>query len=119
MVCYCDFCSCTGSMAASASSASSSSAPTEEPKKFGPVAKPVLTGPHAVSLDSGAKYVCACGQSANYPFCDGTHSKVNADKGTNFAPVKFSKEETGKSTVYICSCGKSGNRPFCDGSHSK
>jgi len=36
-------------------------------------------------------YWCACGQSKNQPFCDGSH------KGTEFNPVVYKAEETKKS----------------------
>lgn len=68
--------------------------------------------PYAVELQQGKKYAwCSCGKSAGQPFCDGSH------KGTEFAPVVFTAEET--KTVYLCGCKQTGNKPFCDGAHSK
>ncbi len=32
------------------------------------------TQPYEVSVGGETKYICACGLSANLPFCDGTHS---------------------------------------------
>ncbi|MBU2826429.1 CDGSH iron-sulfur domain-containing protein, partial [Acidithiobacillus ferrooxidans] len=29
--------------------------------------------PYVMSLEPGSHYFCACGRSANLPFCDGTH----------------------------------------------
>jgi len=31
---------------------------------------------NALPLKGGDVYLCRCGQSANKPFCDGTHKKV-------------------------------------------
>ena len=56
-------------------------------------------------------YWCACGQSKNQPFCDGSH------KGTEFSPVEYKAEETKKK--FFCSCKQTDNPPFCDGSHNK
>ena len=67
--------------------------------------------PLAVELDAGTHHACACGKSANFPFCDGSH------KGSGIAPRKFELSE--KKTVYMCRCGQSGNAPFCDGTHKK
>lgn len=66
--------------------------------------------PKALELEAGKYFWCACGQSNNQPFCDGSH------KGTNFTPVKF--ELTEKKKVYLCMCKQTNNRPFCDGSHN-
>ena len=68
--------------------------------------------PYASEVEQGKTYYwCACGQSKNQPFCDGSH------QGTDFQPVAFTAEKT--DTVYLCGCKKSDNVPFCDGSHNK
>ena len=70
------------------------------------------TSPIRVELVAGKTYAwCACGLSANQPFCDGSH------KGTPFQPVVF-KQETTK-TVGMCTCKRTQNRHNgqCDGSH--
>ncbi len=54
---------------------------------------------------------CACGKSANQPFCDGSH------KNTNFSPVKL--ESTKLEEVFFCGCKNTKTPPFCDGSHLK
>ena len=70
----------------------------------------VHKGPFAVALEAGKTYAwCACGKSANQPFCDGSHS------GSGLTPLVFQAMET--ATVYLCGCKQSGKRPFCDGSH--
>ncbi len=69
-------------------------------------------GPYPVQVEAGKSYHwCACGHSANQPFCDGSH------KGTGMTPLKFDATET--KTVYLCGCKHTGNPPFCDGHHSK
>lgn len=66
--------------------------------------------PFPVDLEAGKTYFwCACGQSKNQPFCDGSH------KTTSFTPIKFVAAETKK--VFLCGCKHSGNKPFCDGTH--
>lgn len=67
--------------------------------------------PIALELAAGDHWWCSCGQSANQPFCDGSH------KGTGFAPQKFTLTEAKK--VWLCQCKHSGNAPFCDGAHAK
>lgn len=68
--------------------------------------------PYAIEVEQGKRYAwCACGRSANQPFCDGSH------QGTEFSPHTFTAEESKK--VYLCGCKHTANPPFCDGSHSK
>ena len=70
------------------------------------------TKPIAQELQSEEEYYwCACGQSKNQPFCDGSH------QGTEFQPVAFTAEKN--DTVYLCGCKKTGRAPYCDGSHSR
>ena len=72
----------------------------------------VSSKPHAVELEAGESYYwCTCGQSANQPFCDGSH------KGSEFTPMKFTADKTG--TAYLCGCKQTANRPFCDGTHKQ
>jgi CDGSH-type Zn-finger protein len=62
--------------------------------------------PYAHDLEAGKTYYwCACGRSANQPFCDGSHK----------APKGFVAEKT--ATAYLCGCKSSKNAPYCDGSH--
>ncbi len=68
--------------------------------------------PYAIDVEEGKNYFwCSCGQSANQPFCDGSH------KDTDFKPVKYTAEDSKK--VFFCGCKASGNSPLCDGSHNK
>ena len=72
-------------------------------------AKIADTKPVVMELDAGKYAYCTCGESANQPFCDGSH------KGSNFSPMMFTQEETKK--VALCQCKRTGGAPFCDGSH--
>ncbi|MBD1919615.1 CDGSH iron-sulfur domain-containing protein [Microcoleus sp. FACHB-831] len=65
--------------------------------------------PVVLELEAGTYYWCSCGQSANAPYCDGSH------KDSGFTPLKFTLEETKK--VALCQCKHTSNAPFCDGAH--
>lgn len=67
--------------------------------------------PYVKEEQPGKYYWCACGQSKNQPYCDGSH------KGTSFSPVLAEVNETKK--VAWCGCKMSANKPFCDGTHTK
>ena len=54
---------------------------------------------------------CACGRSAQQPFCDGSH------KGSGITPVKYTAKKDQK--IYFCGCKHSLNQPMCDGTHGK
>ena len=66
--------------------------------------------PFVTDLQAGKYYWCACGQSKNQHYCDGSH------KGTSFTPVMVEISDAKK--VAWCGCKMSGNKPYCDGSHS-
>jgi len=67
--------------------------------------------PFAVEVEAGRDYWwCACGLSANQPFCDGSH------KVGDFTPVKYAAEAS--RTVYFCGCKATGKSPLCDGTHN-
>jgi len=65
--------------------------------------------PYFEQLEPGEYYWCACGRSANQPFCDGSH------EGTNREPIAFTVEAFGLQT--LCGCKYSKTKPWCDGSH--
>lgn len=68
--------------------------------------KPIQT-----DLEPGQEYYfCACGQSRNQPFCDGSH------KGSGFNPIPFTAEQN---KGFLCMCKHTRNPPFCDGSHNQ
>jgi CDGSH-type Zn-finger protein len=77
------------------------------------MAEPVIAqkAPYSVDVEAGKTYFwCACGKSANQPFCDGAH------QDTEFLPMKFEASES--KTVFFCGCKKTVNQPMCDGSHN-
>ncbi|WP_210396520.1 CDGSH iron-sulfur domain-containing protein [Motiliproteus sediminis] len=65
--------------------------------------------PAAVTLDVGEYYYCACGRSAQQPFCDGSH------KGTGLGPQRFDVEQ--REQLLLCTCKQTADPPYCDGSH--
>ncbi len=68
--------------------------------------------PYEVDVEEGKTYTwCACGRSANQPYCDGSHAD------TAFKPVAYMSKKNG--TVFFCGCKKTQSRPLCDGSHSR
>lgn len=68
--------------------------------------------PYAVEVEAGRQYYwCACGRSANQPFCDGSH------KGTGFEPVKY--QAAASERLFLCGCKRTGTPPLCDGSHKR
>ena len=67
--------------------------------------------PFGVEVEEGKSYFwCACGRSANQPFCDGSH------KGSGINPVKYTAQASKK--VFFCGCKQTANAPLCDGSHN-
>jgi phosphatase NudJ len=67
--------------------------------------------PFPVTVEAGKDYWwCACGQSKNQPFCDGSHKAAGV-----FTPIKYTATES--ATVYFCGCKHSANKPLCDGTH--
>ena len=67
--------------------------------------------PIQVDLEAGEHYWCACGQSKNQPFCDGSHA------GTDFKPLAFSVDDPQQ--AHLCMCKRAGNPPYCDGTHAR
>jgi CDGSH-type Zn-finger protein len=66
--------------------------------------------PFAADVTAGRQYWwCACGRSANQPYCDGSH------KETGFTPVMYQADKSG--TVWFCGCKQTKSRPLCDGTH--
>ena len=68
--------------------------------------------PYSVEVKEGKTYFwCACGKSANQPFCDGSH------KDTEFLPAKYEAQESKQ--VFFCGCKRTNTQPLCDGSHNE
>lgn len=74
--------------------------------------EPVIAkkSPYILQLEPGDYWWCACGKSANQPFCDGSH------KGSEFSPVKFTV--TSRAPIAPCGCKRSSDQPYCDGTHN-
>ena len=67
--------------------------------------------PFPVDVTAGKKYFwCACGKSANQPFCDGSHSD------TEFTPVAY--EADTDRTLYFCGSKRTAGAPLCDVPHN-
>jgi CDGSH-type Zn-finger protein len=76
------------------------------------MSEPVIAqqSPYGVDVEAGKEYWwCACGQSKDQPFCDGSH------RGSGFSPHQYVAGET--ATVWFCGCKRTGDIPMCDGSH--
>ena len=67
------------------------------------------TKPALVELEPGTYFWCACGESKNQPFCDGSHA------GTEFVPHKI--ELTEAQRMPLCQCKRTKDAPMCDGTH--
>ena len=77
------------------------------------MAAPVIAqkSPFSADVVAGKSYWwCACGQSKNQPFCDGSHNKERI-----FTPVEY-KADASK-TVWFCGCKNTKSAPLCDGTH--
>jgi CDGSH-type Zn-finger protein len=79
-------------------------------KNMSELPKVFKKGSMRFDVEKGKTYHwCACGLSANQPFCDGSH------KGTEFSPMQYTASDD--KTVGFCGCKYSKNKPLCDGSH--
>lgn len=78
------------------------------------MSEPIIAAnqPIPVQLAAGEEqYWCACGQSQDQPFCDGSHV------GSEFTPVTFTPDESAE--AYLCACKRTGTPPYCDGTHAQ
>ena len=66
--------------------------------------------PAILELGAGKYFWCACGRSADQPFCDGSHA------GTGISPIPFELEE--EKRVALCQCKRTSRSPMCDGTHN-
>lgn len=67
--------------------------------------------PYVLDMKPGTYWWCACGNSKNQPFCDGSH------QGTPFSPKQV--DITADCKVAWCGCKHSQNAPFGDGTHKQ
>jgi len=56
---------------------------------------------------------CACGNSRNQPFCDGTHRLSHYQ--IKIKPIPWTCRQSGE--YFLCNCKQAKLRPFCDGTH--
>ena len=67
--------------------------------------------PKIIEVKEGQTYAwCACGNSNNQPFCDGSHA------GSEFTPKVFKAEKD--ESIAFCMCKHTKNAPRCDGTHA-
>ena len=67
--------------------------------------------PLKTTLTPGKYLYCACGKSADNPFCNGSHH------GTGMKPVFFEIQKERK--ISLCTCKLTKTPPYCDNSHEK
>ncbi len=71
----------------------------------------IQNSPYVREEACGRKAWCSCGESANQPYCDGSHKTKAAGKSPVIVEITEAKR------VAWCGCRESKNKPFCDGSH--
>ena len=74
-------------------------------------AKIAAKSPAVLELEPGEYWWCACGRSANQPWCDGSH------KECGMSPLQVNITE--KKRYALCQCKQTARSPFCDGTHKK
>ena len=79
------------------------------------------TAPTKVTLAPGeSAWLCTCGASAKFPFCDGSHRAVNASQGTKFVPREIKNTDNEAKDIYACACGHTKREDgLCDGTHKR
>ena len=70
-------------------------------------------GPYIREEKPGEVYWCACGNSQNQPYCDGSHARKNTGKRPMIVDIAEARK------IAWCGCKQSANAPYCDGTHSK
>ena len=68
--------------------------------------------PYVCDEKAGRRAWCTCGESANQPYCDGSHKAAG-----EFSPMIVDLEEDKR--VAWCGCKHTKTPPYCDGSHKE
>jgi CDGSH-type Zn-finger protein len=89
--------------------------PCVKPEPARPVRAPPAapaSGPVARKLGPGeSAWLCTCGQSSTYPFCNGAHRAYNAANGTSYAPMPYTNDKAEEVTACECrGAGRGGAR---------
>lgn len=71
----------------------------------------IQNAPYVRDEEPGKKAWCACGESADQPYCDGAHGRTGSCVRPVFCEITEAKK------VAWCGCRQSKNKPFCDGTH--
>lgn len=74
---------------------------------------PKQNAPYVKEEGPGRIAWCACGESENQPYCDGSHAKKNTGKTPIVVDLLQGKR------VAWCGCKESASKPYCDGSHKR
>lgn len=72
---------------------------------------PIQKAPYVIDQKAGRVAWCSCGESANQPYCDGSHKEKGGGKTPIIVEIAQPKR------IAWCGCKQSKNQPYCDGTH--
>lgn len=82
-----------------------------------PVTPPQLGSVPRTLAPGESIWLCTCGTSKKFPYCDRSHRGVNAREGTSFAPLKVTNSTAEPVTKYLCACGHGTSEGMCRSAH--